>query len=313
MRFGIFIDAACDLPSAFIAANPVHVLPIPVRVDDKLFSDTRDEGATRRFYQRVLAGAVVDAETQPYSEAQLEKLFLDKLVLRFDYVICLVISRAESPLFERVQKASFQILTKYRAVRAQAGIEGPFAMRAFDSESVFAAQGVQVQELVRLIRAGTPVTRVLKRIEEIVPQTYGYMVPADLRYIEARARRRGGRNGGRLRGAVGNALDLKRIVRSFRGQSDSVAKVRHFGAACDRVFANVAREIARGLLAPFVNLSYGGDWTPITQRAAYAAMAKAAEARGVQVSWSHLSMAAGVNVGPGTLTVGIVAQPHEFH
>jgi hypothetical protein len=30
------------------------------------------------------------------------------------------------------------------------------------------------------------------------------------------------------------------------------------------------------------------------------------------VSWSHLSMAAGVNVGPGTLKVGIIAQPHEF-
>ena len=65
-------------------------------------------------------------------------------------------------------------------------------------------------------------------------------------------------------------------------------------------------------MAPFVNLSYGGDAAPILLLSGYQAMARAATARSVEVHWSHMSMAAGVNVGPRALSVGLVAQTHEF-
>ncbi len=312
MRFGILVDAACDVPGAFIAANPVRVLPIPIRIGSRLIVDDRDEAATRQFYARVLAAGITDVESVPLTETEVEALFLERLVLDFDYVIGLTINARQSPVFERAQKASFQVLTKYKSVRAAAGVDGPFAVRLFDTGNVCAAQGVQVLELARLIRAGTPVTRTFRRLDEIVPQTCAYVVPADLRYAHARARRSGAGSVGQLGHAWGRALDLKPIMRCQRGETRAVGKVRGFTAAADRVFANVTREIERGLVAPFVNLSCGGDWTGITRRSAYQAMARAASARGVDVHWSHLSMTAGVDLGPGALTVGIVAQPHEF-
>ena len=188
MRFGMFVDAACDLPPAFVAKNPVYVLPIPIRVGSRQLIDNRDETATRKFFERVLAAGATDVESQPYGEVELEKLFLDRLVLDYDYVICVTIDTVRSPIFERTQKASFQILTKYRAVRQAAGITGPFAMRVLDSCNMFAAQGVQILELARLIRADTPVTRIFKRMEEVIPQTYGYMIVDDLD-TDGRARR----------------------------------------------------------------------------------------------------------------------------
>jgi DegV family protein with EDD domain len=312
MRFGMFVDAACDLAPEFIAANPVYVLPIPIRVGDRELIDNRDPEVTGKFFDRVLRAGLTDVESKPYSEAELERLFLDKLALEFDYVICLVINGSRSPIFERTQKASFHILTKYRPARAAAGVAGPFAMRVFDSRNMFAAQGVQIQELARLIRADTPVTRIFKRMDEIIPQTYGYMVPADLGYLYKRASKRGDRSVGFLGYTLGSALDIKPVVRCFHGDTGPVAKVRHFDAACERVFANVRRQIERGLVAPFVNVSYGDDRAALLQLPGYLAMARAAQARGVEVQWSHLSMSAGVNVGPGALTVGIVAQPHEF-
>jgi DegV family protein with EDD domain len=308
----MLVDAACDLPPAFLAENPVHVLPVPIRVTDKIVTDTRDPEVTRRFYEQVLATGITDVESLPYTEEQLVALFLDKLVLDFDYVICLAINSERSPIFERTQKSSFQILTQYRDARQAAGMPGPFAMRVFDSRNLFAGQGVQVLELARLIRADTPVTRIFKRLEEIIPQTYGYLVPDDLYYLYSRARKRGDRSVGFMGYTFGNALDIRPITRCLRGETGPVARVRHFSAAAERVFANVTREIERGLLAPFVNLSFGGDPAPLHRLPAYRAMTKAATAHGVEVHWSHLSMAAGVNVGPRALTVGIVAQTHEF-
>ncbi len=312
MRFGMFVDAACDVPPAFVAANPVYVLPIPIRVGDKQLVDNRDEGVTRRFFDKVLSAGNTDVESQPHSEAELEQLFLKKLVLEFDYVICLTIATTRSPIFERTQKASYHILTRYRPAREAAGVQGPFAMRVFDSHSLFAGQGVQVLELARLLREDVPVTRIFKRMEEIIPQTYAYLVPTDLYYLYHRARKRGDRSVGFLGYTLGSALDIKPIARCLRGETGPVAKARHFEGAAERVFDTLTREIKRGLLAPFVNLSFGGDWAPILRLPAYQRMAEAARVRGVEVCWSHLSMSAGVNVGPGALTAGIIAQPHEL-
>ena len=35
MRLGILVDAACDLPRAFIAQNPIRMMPIPIRIGDR--------------------------------------------------------------------------------------------------------------------------------------------------------------------------------------------------------------------------------------------------------------------------------------
>jgi DegV family protein with EDD domain len=312
MRFGIFVDAACDLPPSFVRDNPVYVLPVPIRIGERFVIDDRNETVTKRFFEKALAAGATDVESQPYSEKELEEIFLGKLVLEFDYVICLTITRTRSPIFERTQAASFHILTRYRPVRERAGVQGPFAMRVFDSQSLFAGQGVQILELARLLREDMPVTRVFKRLEEIIPQTYAYLVPTDLYHLYTRARKRGDKSVGFLGYTLGSALDVKPIARSFRGDTGPVAKVRHFDAAAERVFANVTREIERGLVAPFVNLSFGGDWAPIRELGGYRRMAEAAASRGVEICWSHLSITAGVNVGPGSLTVGMIAQPHEF-
>ncbi len=239
-------------------------------------------------------------------------LFLRPLVVDFDYVICVTTTSQRGPIFATAQKFAFQIITKYQPLREAAGVPGPFAIRVFDSRNLFAAQGVQIMELARMIRADTPTPRIFRRLEEIIPQTYGYIVPSDLDYLHARARAHGDRSMGFVGHRLGNALDMKPIARCFRGETGPVAKVRHFAAAAERVFANVAREIERGLLVPFVNLSYGGDWTALAQLPAFIMLSKAASVRGVDVHWSRLSMVAGAIVGPGALTVGIVAQPHEF-
>ena len=312
MRLGILVDAACDLPQAFIAQNPIRVMPIPVRVGGRELIAVRDDAETKDFFLRVLAAGATDVESRPYTEEELEKLFLPRLVLDFDYLVCVTIAAQRSPIFGRAQKFTFQLITRCKALREAGNVPGPFAMRVFDSGNVFAAQGVQIMELARLIRAETPILRIVRRMEEIIPQTYGYIVPSDLNFLHARQRQHGARSMGRIDYALGSALDRKPIACCLRGETTTVAKVRHFAAAAERVFANVTREIERGLLVPFVNLSYGGDWTSIAQLPGFLALARAASQRGVEVHWSHLSMSAGVNVGPGALTVGIIAQPHAF-
>ena len=85
----------------------------------------RDEEVTKKFSEHVLAAGITDVEVRPYSEEQLEALFLERLVVDFDYVLCVTITSQRSPIFATAQKFSFQIITKYKAVRQTAGVPGP--------------------------------------------------------------------------------------------------------------------------------------------------------------------------------------------
>jgi DegV family protein with EDD domain len=313
MRLGIVVDSTCDLPPEFIKQHKITILPISIRVGDQLLEDYRDLGRTREFYTRYLGkGSNHDFESVPYTAEELEQLFLTRLVLEYDYVICLCVMSARSKVYEFANRASFQILTKYRPIREAAGIPGPFRLRVFDSKNLFAGQGVQVWELLRLVEEKVPMTALLARLEGIIAATYAYLVPNELYYMFTRARARGDKSVGWAAYTVGNALDVKPVARCWNGETGPVAKVRHFETATAKTFANVKREIERGLLSPYVNISYGGDAMDLTRLPGFSEMVATAEARGVQVGVSHMSMTGGVNVGPHALTVGMIAQAHEF-
>lgn len=313
MRIGIVVDSACDLPSDFIAQHNIVLLPITIRVGDQTFADVRDLALTRELYAVHLGGHSKDyAETVPYTAEQIEHLFLTRLVLDFDYVVCLCVSGTRSPIFQHATQASYHILTKYRAIREKAGVPGQFRLRVFDSQNLFPGQGVQVLEVVRMLESGVPITELLFRLEQVIKQTYAYMVPSDLYYLYSRAQKKGDSSVGWMSYTMGSALDIKPVLRALHGETAPVAKVRHFEAAAKRLFENVAREIEHGLVAPFVNVSYGGDLARVLEFDGYADMAKAAAAHDVQIKLSLMSMTGGVNVGRDGLAVGIIAQPHKF-
>src|SRR3546814_17015438 len=70
----------------------------------------------------------VNAETIPYTVEQIRDLFLQKLVIDYDYVFCMTITRTRSPIFDNAQKASYAILNEYSAIRSEASNTTTFAL-----------------------------------------------------------------------------------------------------------------------------------------------------------------------------------------
>ena len=65
------------------------------------------------------------AETTPYTSGQIETLFLEKLVHKYDHVFCVMATHARSDIYDDVMKASRSILVKHRQVRREAGHRRP--------------------------------------------------------------------------------------------------------------------------------------------------------------------------------------------
>ncbi len=62
----------------------------------------------------------------------------------------------------------------------------------------------------------------------IANHSYGYMLPRDLYYLRARAKKKNDRSVSLFTAMLGSALDIKPILRCFRGETGPVGKVRGF-------------------------------------------------------------------------------------
>ncbi|WP_202843788.1 DegV family protein [Luteimonas saliphila] len=312
MRIGIVVDSACDLPPGFLASNDIEILPISVRIGDELRVDYRDEADTLAFLHSHIAERGASAETIPFGVEQIRDLFLQRLVVDYDHVFCITVTKTRSQIFENAQQASYAILNDYRPVRAAAGHNTPFALRVIDTQNLFSAQGVLPVEAVRLRAAGDGPGRIRARLENLALHTYGYLVPRDLYYIRNRARHKGDRSVSLFSAALGTALDIKPVLRGWRGDTGPVAKLKGFDPAVRALFEFAARRVSAGLLTPTLCLCYGGELDEMRAMPGYEALRAACTDRNIEVFESVMSLTGMVNVGKGAVCVGFAADPHEF-
>ena len=312
MRIGIVVDSACDLPDEFLRQSRIAILPITLHLGEDALVDNRDPSSLQRFLAANLGARGHAAETEPYSVAQIRELFLDRLVIDYDCVFCLTITSTRSPIHANASQASFAILKDYRPIRRNAGVPGPFLMRVIDTGNLFAAQGVSAVEAVRLRAAGENPGRMRERLEQIAHNTYGYMLPRDLYYLRARAQKKGDRSVGWLSAALGTALDIKPLLRGWRGETGPVAKVRGFEHGAETLFGHVATRVRAGFLTPTLCVSYGGDLAELDALPGYAALKGTCAEHAIEVFESPMSMTGMINVGTGAVTLGFAAEEYAF-
>lgn len=312
MRIGIVVDSACDLPREFIEREAITVLPITVRIGEATLVDLRDEAATLDFLQAHIAQRGAEAETLPFTVQQIHDLFLSRLVLDYDYVFCMTITRTRSPIFDNAMQASFTILNEYKPVRAAAGNPTPFALRVIDTQTLFAAQGVLAVEAARLRAADENPPRIRARLEYLAPRTHGYLVPPDLYYIRNRARKKGDRSVSLVSAALGTALDIKPVLHGAQGQTGPVAKIKGFGPAVEKLFDETCARVRAGLLTPTVCMSYGGELDAMRALPGYARLREVCAEHGIEVFESVMSLTGMVNVGKGALVVGFASETPAF-
>ena len=310
MRMGLAIDASCDLSQEFLQKHNVAIMPITVKVDRETFMDERRPEEFQRFIDRRLGSRSHSAETEPCPVEEVQKLFLEKLVLDYDCVFCLTITATRSPINEHVNRASFAILKNYRQVREQAGVPGPFMMRVVDTRNVFAGTVPAIYEAARLIAASEAPALIRERLNHVANNSYGYMLPRDLIHLRNRIKKRGDRSVSLFSAMLGTALDIKPLLRCFRGETGPVGKVRGFDHGAEMLFGYATQRVRAGLMVPVVCVSYGGDLAVLTRLPGYAELRMACEECGVELMEAPMSITGMVNVGEGAVTLGFAAEEH---
>lgn len=312
MRIGVITDATCDLPADFLRAHRVGILPITIRLGSDYVLDERDPSVTLRFYSEQLAARGLDAQTLPLMPDQIREHFLERIVLDYDYVFCITVMAARSPIYENATKAAFSILNDYKAVRAAAGVAGPFALRVIDSRTLFVGTGVLVAQACKLIAAGLPANDIRVQLEALRARICAYLIPGDLFYLRNRGLKQGEKSVSWLTYAMGSALDIKPVILAHGGTTQPVAKVRGYERAVERLFAHAAEQIRQGVETRHLAVGYGGDPAQLPQLPGYAALARTAQQHGIELLPALMSATSAVNVGGGCVTLAYGGELRPF-
>jgi DegV family protein with EDD domain len=311
MRIGVVVDASCDLPDSFFTDDKVEILPVTIRLGNETLVDQRDPVVTQNFYTSHISEGI-DAETQAFSVEQIKDLFLGRLVKDFDYIFCITVTSKRSLIFENASRASFAILSGYRKIREDAGVAGPFALRVFDSKSMFCGTAVLAAEAVKLIREGVPANHIRQRLEDLTQNIVGYGIPRDLGYIRQRGIKKGEKSVGFATYLIGSALDIRPIIQMYHGETQPVAKVFHYEKAAERLFAFASQEMRQGIKTSHVCVCYGGPLDELRALPGYAEFEGVAALQGIEVLPALMSATACVNAGPGMLAMAWGGDLHEF-
>jgi DegV family protein with EDD domain len=312
MRTGLVVDATCDMPSSVFEQYGIVVLPISIKIGDTIFADSRNEEAIQRFLETDITERGINAETQSFSVEQIRDLFLQKLVIDYDYVFCLTVMRNRSPIYDNATQASFAILNDYKPIRTAAKHYTPFSLRVIDTQNLFAAQGVTMIEAAQMIAADEAPPKIRGRIEQLVPNTHGYLVVRDLHYMRARTSKKGEKSVSLFSASVGSMLDIKPILYGNRGETAPIAKVRGFDNAVRKLFLNVVERVRGGLLSPNVCMSYGGSLEELRSLPGYNSLRGVCEEHRVTLHESVMSLTGMVNLGKGCLMIGFAAEGNTF-
>jgi DegV family protein with EDD domain len=312
LKLGILIDASAEVPASVLANPKVRMLPISIQIDDQIFVDERKDAFTRDFNSQYLnlRAAEVSQSVPPSSEA-ISQYLVNHIAGDFDHVFGLFVASTRSPIFKNAFAAATKAISDTMVQRAKLGIKGPLLVECYDSLNVFAGYGVQVMEALRQFEVEPSPANIRANIQRLSKNAYCYVAPSQLDFIVTRARAKGDTSVGAFGKAAAKMLGILPILRGHQGVTEAVAKVRGLPAAQNYVLDIARRELERGLLAPFINVTYSGTIDTVQAMPAYNQLCAEASAKGVLVSLQETSPTGSINLGPNTLGVGFMGQEHS--
>lgn len=312
MKVGLVVDAGCDLPRSFIDDNNILVLPVNIQYGGNTVIADRNEATMQQFYSGHANKQAHDAQSTPFTADEIKQLLLDRAVTQFDFVIMETVPKSRSAIFDNATDASHSLLSEYKEVRKEAGLDGPFATRVIDSQTLFAGQGVLAAETVRMVNEGKSGSAIVKKIDTLSHFVTALAVVPDLGYLRKRAKKRGDKSVGWAGVLLGSALDIKPILCARRDDTFAAAKVRGFEHAVEAMFDHSMNAIHAGLMAPIVCISYAGDVADVEQMPGFAKLARTCERKDIQLLTAPMGLTGAVNVGPGSISIGLITNNFPF-
>jgi DegV family protein with EDD domain len=300
----LIVDSACDLPKALIEKKNVQLLPATIIYDKNILQDFRDHEQTISMYKGGILDKDHDSESQPTSTKDIVRILEQTIANGNTDLVVQTVNRVRSPTYEHAVEAASTLAKRYA--------DRDISIRVQDSRTIFTGQGVLAAHTLALIDKGVSGTKLRRMIDALSSKVHAYQVPANVIYLRERSRKKGDNSISWLGAIIGRALNISPIVLALDDKTFPVTKVKGFHQAAEKLFRHTLKKVDQGLLSPFVCISYAGDPKDLNTLPGFNELKLAIKARKYQLITTPMSLSGGVNLGPGTLSVGFAVEPYDW-
>lgn len=180
-------DSSCDLPQDLIERYNIHIIPLSVNIDGKVYRERLDL-TPQEFYQKMAASRNLPKTSLPPPSSFCDTF---KDLSRIGPILCITISSGLSGTYDSACRA-----------KEQAGTD----ITVFDSLAGSLGHGLQVLKAAKMAEAGFPLEQILKELENYRSRMKILVLLDTLDNIV-----KGGRLS-RFQGGVGKLLNIKVLL-----------------------------------------------------------------------------------------------------
>lgn len=201
MRFGIVSDSSCDLPTGYVSAEQVEIVPFYISFDGEHYYQEGKQIPITEFYQRMAEHPNCFPKTSMPSVQDYADIFL-KYAKRGMPVLCICLSGKLSGSIQAALNAKRIIEDQFQNVRIE----------VMDSTLATALQGMLVKAAVEMRNAGETLEKAVEYLKDIRMSGHIFFTTDDLKYLE-----HGGRIG-KAASVAGSVLKIKPLLHFYNGE-----------------------------------------------------------------------------------------------
>lgn len=311
MKFAVVIDSTASLPEFVLKQRPIKVVPISVTIGGEEIPDETSPQELVSIYNSGKISPNTDIFSITPTTEQIYDFILKEVVPHYDYAICQSVSQSASPIYASFKEIANTIPEEARQIRQELNIEAPFRLGYINSGTTVAGQGlIAIFSDFLFSKTGYSINYT-EKLENFKKVCKSFTVVKDTMHARHRAKLRGVETVGLPTALIGKAVGLAAIVLMQNDVNSHIALKLGYKKMVNRLLDYACERIEEGLFFPFINISYGGDLSEIDEFESYQKLQKIAKTNGVTVLEGVMSLTAGVNYGPKTMSLGIAPKNHK--
>jgi fatty acid-binding protein DegV len=305
----IVLDAACDVPRAWLDHHGVAVMPRKLAYLNREHTDLPDQKRSLELIAQLAHGFDSNARSVPLSPVAMRDEMQRHMRPKTEAVLHLCTSARRSKHFVHALSATQSLVVIHNKVRRSLGQAASLTAWVVDSTSVLTGLGVLAAHAVELRERGFPAANIAVTLNSFRNNLHTLIVPDDLAIASNGLRVNEQVSAPAWKVGLGTMLNLKPVVQLSADRLATVDRIRSLPRAFDHVLGKVKTLVENGaLLTPFVGVGYAGRLDDIETRAAYLALRAACSRHQVVLSLSTMSLSGIVALGPRALSVSFASQ-----
>lgn len=300
----IIVDSACSLPPAVCEKYKVSYAPLSYTVNGETRTDPCDPVHSVSLFRSGNLGKKCEVYTSPPTPEDFEQAIRKRIDEGYDRVVVQTLNRTQGDTYNNANTGVARV--------NQSLPDKTISVRVMDSRTVFAGQGLMAVETIRRLLREKSHDEVRRKMDLLSEKIHTFIIPRDIVVARQRAMTRNENSVGWAQARIADTLGIYPLICNVNDSSSAIKKIRGFDNAARDLFAHTAERIKMGLYSPIVTVCYVGPLEELKALPGYSELAQVAAANKIMLIPSVASIASGVYTSPGSLSVAMATDPHEW-